>query len=262
MKLIHGDCLEKMKDIPKGSVDLIWTSPPYYNARDYSNFESYDKYLLFIKEFLQVSLSCISDDGYLILNTSPVIVKRSSRSSESTRLPIPFDTCSIAQSVGFKYIDDIIWEKPDGSSSRAVKFSQHRRPLAYKPFTVTEYLFVFRKKDAPLIDHGIRKHSSEIIERSLVKGHYERTNVWKISPTKVKGHPAPFPISLSQNVLLYYSYVDDTVLDPFMGSGSTGIACINTKRNFIGIEKDDKYFEIAVDRIADAREKKNSEKSQ
>ena len=254
IELIQGDCLEKMKDIPDKSIDLAFTSPPYFNTRDYSTFDSYKSYLGFIEEFMVQTIRVLSVDGFFILNTSPVIIKRKSRSDESIRLPIPFDTFNLAQNVGFKYIDDIIWEKPDGASSRAKKFSHHRRPMAYKPFTVTEYLFVFRKKESPLIDKGIRKHSKSVIGSSLVSGEYERTNVWRLAPERVKGHPAPFPEALSNRVIRYYSYCEDVVLDSFMGSGTTGVTCKNLNRNFIGIELDPKYFKIAEKRINEVQE--------
>jgi len=252
IELMQGDCLEKMKDIPDGSVDLVFTSPPYFNAREYSTFDSYEYYLDFIGNFMLQTFRVLSEDGFFVFNTSPILVKRKSRNAESSRLPIPFDAFNLAQNSGFKYIDDIIWEKPDGASNRAIKFAHHRRPMAYKPFTITEYLFVFRKKDAPLIDKGIRKHSDETIQQSLITGKYERTNIWRLSPVRVKGHPAPFPVLLSDRVIQYYSYCGDSVLDPFMGSGSTGISCRNLNRNFIGIELDPEYFKIAEARIKEA----------
>lgn len=249
MQLIHGDCLEKMKDIPDGSIDMMFTSPPYYNAREYSSYATYDVYLSFIRDFVRCVKPRLNNDGFLIINSSPVIVPRTSRYTESRRLAIPFDVNTICQTEGYKFIDDIIWEKPDAASSRARKFSHHRRPMAYKPYPVTEYIMVYRKTDAPLIDRGIRKHSPDIIHTSLVEGDYERTNVWRIPPCHTSQHPAVFPVSLAERVIRYYSFKTDIICDPFMGSGSTGVACVNTNRNFIGIEKDDKYFEIAKKRI-------------
>jgi DNA modification methylase len=142
-----------MNNIPDKYIDLIFTSPPYYNAKDYSFYNTYEEYLEFINQTIKQYYRILSDDGFFILNTSPVITSRISRNSESIRHPIPFDTYQIAKENGFKYIDDIIWEKPDGASNRGRKFSENRRPMAYKPFTITEYLFVFRKNNAPLKNH-------------------------------------------------------------------------------------------------------------
>ena len=249
IKLWFGNCLELMTNIEDNFVDLIFTSPPYYNAKDYSFWNSYNDYLEFMRGITRQFYRVLNKDGFFIMNTSPIIISRRKRSEESIRYPIPFDLFSISQQEGFKYIDDIIWEKPDGASQRARNFSQNRRPCAYKPFVVTEYLFVMRKHDAPLIDFAIRKHPKEIIEKSLVKDGYERTNVWKISPARNKEHPAIFPEELSSKIIEYYSYIGDTVLDPFMGIGTTGISSKKLNRNFIGIEKVKKYFDIALKTI-------------
>lgn len=240
-----GDCAELMAKMPDESVDLVFTSPPYFNAREYSSFKTYQEYLDFLENVMKQIERVLSNDGFFVLNTSPVIVSRKSRSHESERLPIPFDTYSLARSVGFKYIDDIIWEKPDGASNRAIKFSHHRRPMAYKPFTVTEYLFVFRKSNAPLIDKGIRKHTAEQIEMSLIGDGYERTNVWKINPSRHKEHPATFPIELAEKVIAYYSFVGDMVLDPFCGIGTTLKAAQSLQRRYLGFELSPKYVAAA-----------------
>lgn len=242
--VLQGDCLNLFDKIDDKSIDLVFTSPPYYNAREYSQYKTYDEYLDFIKKVCINIFEKLSDDGYFVLNTSPVIIPREKRSMESKRLPIPFDTFSICQDVGFSYVDDIIWVKPDGASNRGRKFSAHRRPMAYKPFSVTEYLFVMRKQNAPLIDFGIRKHSEEIIEKSLVLDEYERTNVWEIPPARNNGHSAPFPLQLAKNVIKYYSYVDDIVLDPFAGSGTTLVASKMLNRKYIGFELHKEYVDI------------------
>jgi DNA modification methylase len=248
-----GDCLEIMPTLADNSIDLLFTSPPYFNAREYIAFVSYAEYLDFIERFVEQAKRLIKPDRILIINVSCVIEAREKRSMESTRLPIPFDCAQIAMGAGFKFIDDIIWQKPDGAAAlRGLQFSQSRRPLAYKPFGVTEYLLVFKNGDG-LLDKVIRSHPQETINSSLVNGGYERTNVWKIQPVTNSEHPAAFPLALADKVIRYYSYVGNTVLDPFLGSGTTGVACMNTNRNFIGIEKDVGYFEIAKRRIENAQ---------
>lgn len=249
-----GDCLEYIQGVEDRSVDLVFTSPPYYNARDYSQFQSYGYYLDFLETFLLRLRNVLKPSRILAINLSCVIESRERRSAESTRHPIPFDIVPIARSVGYKFLDDIIWEKPDGASNRAVKFSHHRRPVAYKPFQITEYILVF-KNGNDLLDSVIRSHSEDQINKSLVSDGYERTNIWKMSPERVDGHPAPFPIRLAKNIVSYYSYVDDLVFDPFMGSGTTGVGCVETGRNFVGCEIDPEYFSMAEKRINDARDK-------
>jgi DNA modification methylase len=95
-----------------------------------------------------------------------------------------------------------------------------------------------------LARHG--RITPRVIER---KPFGKRSNIWRFDTQKNSDHPAPFPQALARDHILSWSNEGDTVLDPFMGSGTTGVACVNTKRNFIGIEKDDAYFEIARNRI-------------
>jgi len=250
VKLYRGDCLEVMAEIPDGTADLVVTSPPYYNARpEYSSWNTYEEYLFFIKKTFILVKNILRTGCIFALNVSCVIEPRIKRKSESIRRPIPFDCVVMAGNIGLTFIDDIIWQKPDGASSRARNFARHRRPVAYKPFQITEYILIFRDTTAGLIDDVIHRHTKEQIQSSLVKNKYERTNIWSIPPRNDIEHPAVFPAELAEKIIRYYSFIGDTVLDPFMGSGTTGIAAIRTRRRFTGIELDPEYFEIARQRI-------------
>jgi DNA modification methylase len=248
---IHNmDCLEGMNGIPDNFVDLIFTSPPYFNVKDYSFWSSYDEYLDWL---LSVMLQCnrvLKDGRMLVVNISSIIIPRKSRSDESSRLALPFHFVCMLEKIGFKFIEDIIWVKPDGSSkNRNGSFYQHRQPVAYKPNVVNEYVFVFQKDCNFLIDKVVRGYKGEIKEKSLVKESYERTNIWFINPETKSKHPAPFPVELSDKIIKYYSYVEDVVLDPFMGSGTTAISCIKNNRRYIGYEIHKKYIDIFKKRI-------------
>ena len=98
-------------------------------------------------------------------------------------------------------------------------------------------------------DELLKKMDNDLKERSKVIGDYERTNVWKFNPETRSKHPAPFPEVLSDNLVKYYTFDGDTVIDPFMGSGTTGVSCIRFNRNFIGCEKDETYFNMAKERL-------------
>jgi len=243
IELIQGNCLEKMKDIPDGSLDLILTSPPYFNARDYSQYKSVQDYMAQMKEIFTMAYDRLKESRMCVVNISTVLVKREKRSKQSYRIPLPFYFVPMMEEIGFEFLEDIIWMKPDGAApNRNGGFYRHRKPIAYKPNIVTEYILVFKKPAPFLIDKVIKNDS-------LVGDGYERTNVWKINPETKSKHPAPFPKELPQKVISYYSYEGDTVCDPFMGSGTTGVVCKNLNRNFIGIELDPKYFKIAEKRI-------------
>ncbi|MFQ3536575.1 MAG: DNA methyltransferase [Aggregatilineales bacterium] len=242
--VVHGDALEVLPYAPEESVHLTFTSPPYYNARDYSIYTSYNAYLDFLTEVFKHIHRLTKTGRFLIVNTSPVIVPRMSRAHASRRYPIPFDLHARLTQIGWEFIDDIIWLKPESSvKNRNAGFLQHRKPLGYKPNPVTEYLMVYRKQTDKLIDWNMRQYPAEIVEASRVLGQYETSNVRRIDPVADRVHSAVFPLELCQRVIRYYSYVGDLVCDPFGGSGTLGKAARLLDRHFFMIEKESLYIE-------------------
>ncbi len=242
--VVNGDVRDVLKIVPDESIHLTFTSPPYYNARDYSIYPSYDAYLRFLEEVFLETFRITKEGRFLIVNTSPVIVPRISRAHSSKRYPIPFDLHSYLVRMGWEFIDDIVWEKPEYSvKNRIGGFQQHRKPLAYKPNSVTEYLMVYRKQTDKLLDWNIRQYDPKTVTSSKVKAGYETTNVWKICPKSDKVHSAIFPVELCQRVIEYYSYKGDLVFDPFGGSGTLGRTAKSLDRKFFLTEKEPKYFE-------------------
>ena len=242
--VVNGDVLEVLKYVPEESIHLTFTSPPYYNARDYSIYPSYEAYLRFLEKVFQETYRITKEGRFLSVNTSPVIIPRISRAHSSKRYPIPFDIHYFLVEMGWDFIDDIIWQKPEYSvKNRVGGFQQHRKPLAYKPNATTEYLMVYRKQTEKLIDWNIRQYSQEIVEQSKVADGFETTNVWQIHPKSDKVHSAIFPVDLCKRVIEYYSYKGDLVFDPFGGSGTLGRTAKVLGRNFFLTEKEQKYFE-------------------
>ena len=240
--LILGDCVEVMKKMPNESVDLVVTSPPYYNAKDYSHYETREKYLEEMKRIFMEVNRVMKQSRMCVVIVSPILIPRKDRSDQSVRFPIPAYLTVMMESIGFVFLEDIVWEKPDGSAVKRGSFNETRKPIAYKPNLVTEYILVF-KKHAPFLIDKILK------DDSLVKGSYERTNIWKCNPVTKSKHPAPFPEKIIENCVRYYSYENDLVLDPFMGSGTTGAVCRNFYRDFVGIEINEEYYNLARERI-------------
>lgn len=257
-KIINSDCVEGIKKIDSNTIHLTWTSPPYYNAKSYSTWETYEDYLSFLKSVFIEVFRVTKEGRMCIVNLSPVIIPRENRNSESKRLPIPFDFFPIMKEIGWKYLDDIVWVKPEGAAiNRNGGFYQHRKPVAYKPNLVSETIFVFQKPSNFLIDKTVRSYSGEILEQSLVNEIYERSNVWFINPETKSKHLAPYPEELSDKIIKYYSFVGDTVLDPFLGSGTTLLSCEKLNRNGIGFDIHDEYIKMSQDRINKYIENKN-----
>lgn len=249
--LIHGDSEIVLDDLPKESVDLVFTSPPYYNARvEYSEYKNYEEYLTLIRSIIKKTKRVLVDGKFFVMNISPVLIPRANRSQSSKRIAVPFDIHQIFIEEGYEFIDDIIWQKPEGAgwaTGRGRRFAADRNPMQYKPVPVTEYVLVYRKKSDKLIDWFIRNHpNKDIVEDSKVKDDYEKTNVWYISPARDKRHRAIFPRELAERVIKYYSFKNDVILDPFGGLGTTGKAALSLDRRFVSIELDKDYFESSL----------------
>jgi DNA modification methylase len=249
----YGDCLELIKSIESDSIDLIVTSPPYYSAKpEYSIYENYELYLKFMKDVILECHRVLKKGRFFAINTSPVLVARENRNTESIRLPIPFDLNTIIMSDNkFKFIEDIIWEKPEQTvKGRNRNFLQILKPLTYKCNAVTEYIMIYRKDDDNLIDWHLKNHPNQDLVNDSKINNPEKTNIWKISPISHKIHPAVYPIALPKKLISYYSFVGDTILDPFAGSGTTGFAALQLKRNFVLFEQKKEYFDYIHQNIS------------
>ena len=248
-KVILGDCRAALPEFPPESAQLVFTSPPYFNAKpECAEYVDYPSYLDFLGQVFAACHGVLAEGRFLVVNVSPVLVRRPTRSAASQRLPIPFDLHPILDRLGFEFIDDIIWRKPEGAGwhlGRGRRFAADRQPLQYKPVTVTEYILVYRKKTDRLIDWNLRNHPDPAaIENSLILGDYDKTNVWEMAPAHHPGHPAVFPEELARRVIRYYSFEGDCVLDPFAGAGTVGRVAAAMNRRFALIEKRPDYFEL------------------
>lgn len=256
MKLLLGDCLERMKEIPNGSVDLVMTSPPYDNLRNY-NGSLTDWNEAKWQEIARVLSAKLAPGGIIVWVVSDATVG-GSETLTSMRQAIYFkDVCKL------RVRDTMIWEKSGFSAVGALA-------VQYAP--VWEYMFVFSKgapktfnpiKDKPNIHAGTPQHGtvrqpdgstkpvSGLKTGKVIADFGQRSNIWRVNEEKTlnKLHPAVFPLRLAEDHIVSWTNPEDVVLDPFLGSGTTGVACANTGRNFIGIERDPEYFAIAEKRI-------------
>jgi DNA modification methylase len=247
-----GDCEHILQELPANSVDLVFTSPPYYNARpEYADYITYEEYLLKIRKVIQNAHRVLSEGRFFVMNVAPVLIRRSNRNEASRRIAVPFDVHRLFIEEGYDFMEDIIWEKPEGAgwaTGRGRRFAADRNPLQYKPVPVTEYILVYRKHTSKLIDWNIRAHPNEkLVKASQIDDDYERTNIWRIKPVHDKRHPAIFPAELAEKVIRYYSFKGDVVLDPFAGIGTVGAAATKLGRRFVLIEQDPNYVKIIRD---------------
>jgi DNA modification methylase len=239
-------------------VDLTVTSPPYDNLRTYNgNIEqwSFEKFQEVSKELYRVT----ADGGIVVWVVADATI-RGSETGTSFKQALYFKEC------GFNLHDTMIWHKPQSGSVGSMKRYE----------SVFEYMFVFSKgapantniicdkpnKRAGEIQYGSIRQADGSVRKTTQYGKRpinqfgRRHNVWDVSPemsASKRCHPSQFPEKLAHDHIISWSNAGDIVLDCFMGSGSTGVACINTGRNFIGIELDEGYFNIAQKRIEAAQ---------
>ena len=246
--ILKGNNIDTLKTIPKNSVQLIFTSPPYYNARDYSGYLSYKNYLKEMKKTLKQCHRVLETGRFIVINVSPVITGRPGREFESTRYPIPFDFHQLLIKSGFTFVDEIIWVKPEPSVPyRIGGYMQIKKPLTYKPKTITESILVYRKNAPFLVDENLKRYNNysttDNLNIHLNDSDVDSSNCWYIPPTYNKKHPAVFPKKLCEKILKYYSFPNDIVLDPFAGIGTFGTVAIQMKRIPILCESNPRYIE-------------------
>lgn len=236
---IYNTDILKTESIADNSIDLIVTSPPYnvdikYNSHD--DTMTYDDYLSFTREWLARCYKFIKNDGRFCLNI-PLDKNKGGQQSMCA------DITTIAKQIGFKYHSTIIWNEQN--ISRRTAWGSWLSAAAPYVIAPVEVIVVLYKKEWKKTS-GSRK--SDITKKEFM----EWTNgVWNFSGESKKrvGHPAPFPVELPRRCIKLFSFVGDTILDPFLGSGSTLLACLETGREGIGIDIDKKYCELAKRRL-------------
>ena len=254
-KMTQGDCLAVMTDIPEGSIDMVLTSPPYDNLRDYGkDFTGWGDHIW--KPCLDHIYRILKKGGVCVWIVNDATIKGSETGTS-------FKQALYAKDIGFNLHDTMIWEKTGaGAVGSNLCYLQN-----------FEYMFVFSKekpKSINLIKDRLNVASGKMTSTYTSRGvdgksekngmikqenKGRRFNLWRMAGSKHEIHKATFPLKLAQDHIISWSNEGDTILDCFMGSGTTGVACKNLNRDFIGIELDEKYFEIAKQRIDKEAEK-------
>ena len=254
MNLMLGDCLERMKEIPDGSVDLTVTSPPYDNLRNYNNSLDWGEHVW--KPVLEELFRVTKKGGVVVWVVGDATIKGSETGTS-------FRQALWAMECGFNLHDTMIYQVP-GAGAKGSNYCY---------WQVFEYMFIWTKgkpntvnrlRDKPNKKAGTKcttnKQARDGVKSRLhpkggtiVAEFGIRDNVWVIPSgnghSEYTGHPAPFPEKLANDHIISWSNEGDVVLDCFMGSGTTGKMALLNNRKFIGIEKDAGYFEIAKQRL-------------
>jgi site-specific DNA-methyltransferase (adenine-specific) len=246
IQLHKGDCLEVMQGIETGSIDAIITDPPYGTTAC-----KWDSVISFKPMWEQLH-RIIKPNGAIVLFGSE-----------------PFSSALRMSNIkNYKY--DWVWQKPNGTNFLNYKYQPAKvlESISVFGFMATSYSKIGNMKYYPQMvkgepytckqgrtgeSHGRDKNTKQRRDiKTVSNGMRYPINVLKFNQQKGL-HPTQKPVALMEYLIKTYTNEGEVVLDFTMGSGSTGVACVNTKRSFIGIEQDDKYFAIAQDRINNAQ---------
>ena len=238
--IIASSC-ENMKDIPNNSLHLMITSPPYNVSKEYDNDLSLNEYLSLLKNCFTETYRVLVDGGRACINIANI--------GRKPYIPLSDYVSKIMIEIGFNMRGEIIWNKSAGAgiSTAWGSFQSASNPILRD---VHEYILIFSKGN---YKRERDKEEKELRKDNITKEEFiEWTkSVWTMNTESAKriGHPAPFPEELPNRLIKLFSFTNDIVLDPFMGSGTTAIAAIKNNRNFVGYEINEEYINLANNRI-------------
>ena len=230
---------ETMTEIPDDCVALMVTSPPYNVGKDYDDDLTLGEYLDLLHRVLAETVRVLEPGGRVAVNVANL--------GRKPYLPLNHHVAGILQDLGLLLRGEIVWQKARGAAGSCAwgSWRSAKNPTLRD---VHEYVIVASK--------GAYRRS-RIGRDTITKDEFMEatTSIWSIKPASAKriGHPAPFPVDLPKRLIELYTFEGDLVLDPFLGSGTTAVAAIETDRHFVGYDTDAAYLEIARTRIATAR---------
>lgn len=236
-RIITGDVLEVMGQIPNNSIHLAITSPPYNVGKNYDNHNDrmdYQEYLNWLEKVWRETKRVLVPGGRFALNIAPTGIK--------DFVPIHHDFTNQMRKIGMKFRTEIIWYKQ--TMLKRTAWGSFKSPANPHIVPSWEYVLIFTKEKDRL--DGDTKNAD------ITKGEFMNFSdgFWKISPeTKRNGHPAPFPEDLIYRLIKFYSYKGNTVLDMFGGTGTVAVVAYKTKRHFIHIDISEEYNDVAQKRL-------------
>lgn len=246
MKIVCDDCINALNYVNKESVDLIITSPPYnvdlgnnknISNSKYDNYEdnkSYEEYMSFLEDRFKVMYDILKDSGRVVINIGDLSNGRICTHGDIYNF--------MTKNLSYLYMNTIIWDK--NQVVNRTSWGSYASPSCPSFPTPFEFILIFAKKDVKLRSLG----ETDITPEEFKKWAYA-TWEFKAESRKKIGHPAPFPIELPLRCVKMLSWKNSVVMDPFMGSGTTGVACKLTGRDFIGFDISDTYCQFSKRRI-------------
>jgi site-specific DNA-methyltransferase (adenine-specific) len=253
-RLYHGDA-RAMSFIPDQSVHLVVTSPPYWNLKRYNetlgqmgHIKEYEQFIDELGKVWKEVYRMLVPGGRLVCVVGDVCLARRAHGRHLV-MPLHADIAVTCRKIGFDNLNPIIWHKISNASFEA-NVSTKFLGKPYEPNAIIkndiEFILMQRKPG------GYRKPTEKQREMSMIsKDDFSEwfRQFWTITGASTKNHPAPFPYELAYRLVRMFSFWGDTVLDPFCGTGTTMLAAMKAGRNSIGIEIDEKYCAMSLDRL-------------
>ena len=231
---------EEMAAIPDDCVALMVTSPPYNVGKDYDADLSLDEYLDLLHRVLKDTFRVLEPGGRVAVNVANL--------GRKPYLPLNHHVAGLMNDIGLLLRGEIVWQKAAGAGGSCAwgSWQSAKNPTLRD---IHEYVIVASKGTY----RRMRKGTDTISKEEFLEGTVSVWNIRAASARRV-GHPAPFPVELPRRLIELYTFEGDLVLDPFIGSGSTAVAAVQTGRHFVGYDNEPEYVALAEQRIAAARE--------
>ena len=248
----------KINFLAPESVHLVVTSPPYWTLKDYNvsegqmgYIEDYDKFVGELDKVWKASFDALVPGGRLVCVVGDVCLSRRKNKGEHLVMPLHASIQEHCRALGFNNLSPIIWHKIANAAYEATGNGGGFLGKPYEPNAVIkndiEFILMERKPG------GYRSPSVATRILSVIPGDQHKAwfqQIWTgVTGASTREHPAPYPLQLAERLIRMFSFVGDTVLDPFMGTGTTNVAAAKWGRNSVGVEIDPHYFEMAAKRL-------------
>ena len=241
-KIILGSA-ENMKEIPNNSVQLMITSPPYNVSKEYDEDLSLKQYLKLLENSFKETYRVLVNGGRAYINVANL--------GRKPYIPLSDYISKIMSDIGFNMRGEIIWNKA-ASASPSTAWGSWMSASNPTLRDIHEYILIFSKGDYKL---ELKGRKNTILKEQFIEW---TKSIWTMNAESARriGHPAPFPEELPYRLIQLYSYQDDVILDPFMGSGTTAVSALKSGRKYVGYDISQDYIDLANKRIEPLKKQK------
>ena len=255
-EVVLGDA--RIVELPKRSVHLVLTSPPYWTLKEYRRsdgqlgwIEDYEQFLNELDAVWRMCHSALVPGGRLVCVVGDVCLSRRKNGGRHTVVPLHASIQERCRAIGFDNLAPIIWTKIANAAYEVDRGAGGFLGKPYEPNAIVKNdieFILMQRKPGGYRNPSLAARVLSLLSRERFQKSFRQ--VWSDIPgASVRGHPAPYPVALAERLIRMFSFAGDTVLDPFLGTGSTQLAAVACGRNSIGVEVDPTYFKMAVARL-------------